>query len=120
SPATRATLPPMRRSSLFLAPMALLLVLTLAACGNKEPLVYATPAQDIDDIEDDADLADDEQAHGTGEARGDGPAAIDEPAVDDADDADADDGDGDGSDPESPVDDAGPAAVPPATDPGPG
>lgn len=37
----------MRRSSLLLAPLALLLALGLAACGNKGPLVYAPlPADD--------------------------------------------------------------------------
>ena len=40
----------MRRSSMLLAPMALLFALLLAACGNKGPLVYA-PAPDDEDVE---------------------------------------------------------------------
>lgn len=40
----------MRRSSMLLAPMALLFALVLAACGNKGPLVYA-PAPDDEHVE---------------------------------------------------------------------
>lgn len=43
----------MRRSSLLLAPLALLLALGLAACGNKGPLVYAPlpAAEEVDEAD---------------------------------------------------------------------
>lgn len=43
----------MRRSFLYLAPLALLLALGLAACGNKGPLVYAPlpAAEEVDEAD---------------------------------------------------------------------
>jgi predicted small lipoprotein YifL len=53
----------MRISTSILAPLALLLVLNLAACGNKGPLVRpsAEPIEDVEDVEpasEDAPVAD--------------------------------------------------------------
>ena len=95
----------MRRSFLYLAPLALLLALGLAACGNKGPLVYATPVQDIDDGEgiddgDEADEADEAGETSTGEAA-------------DPDDTDVEDGV-----PAEPLGDTDPTGAAPPLDPG--
>ena len=56
----------MRRFSIFLAPLALLFALNLAACGNKGPLVRASDAEQMEeaeveeDVDVDGDVADDD------------------------------------------------------------
>lgn len=66
----------MRRFSIFLAPLALLFALSLAACGNKGPLVRASDAEQMEeaeveeDVDVDGDVADDDAA--------DDDAAVDE------------------------------------------
>ena len=71
----------MRRFPMLLAPLALLFALTLAACGNKGPLVRAVDdGQDIEDVGE-AEDAEDLDVEDAGQA----------PAADDPVDAPAED-----------------------------